>query len=499
MPGVIHTTKCRFEADGSGGYPTFSSYTIGPSSGWMSRWQSRSLGGITAPGSFFWSNCAGNGPGGITYAGGTVYAAINIYQKNGTGLQDLLIFSNFSCDGGQSFHALGVPHPLPLVPTLYTADITTEFVNKGANPANFVMEINNGDSLFQSDPPPGWQAFMSDVGLILGIGIPVLPISVAGQFFSPLLTPTRGPGWSVKKTPVFSSIKQQAVTGKTYVIPQRNCPLSKFEFTFQVLSDDPRATNPFYTAPITGTDLESLTGFYTAMQGAGDFAYQPPDHFRGGVFSVSAVQVKVNGLAICSSTASITNLKLGDILTGSGFTTATYLNGHVGTVVNINYALKTITLQITTGGTHSFATDTGTLTGGQPLANADSNIMTEIVNTTGSYSPILLTSSITQIREPVQLIDTASLIIYDGTGTSVSYTLMNATDLGSCSRVDSTINQYYPYQGLVVQFSSPPTPPISCQYSYYYPCRFSEDTQEYENFMALLYSLSSVKIEQVRY
>jgi hypothetical protein len=41
--------------------------------------------------------------------------------------------------------------------------------------------------------------------------------------------------------------------------------------------------------------------------------------------------------------------------------------------------------------------------------------------------------------------------------------------------------------------------PIIASYSYYYPCRFSEDTQDYENFMTMLHLCSSVKFDQQRF
>jgi hypothetical protein len=118
----------------------------------------------------------------------------------------------------------------------------------------------------------------------------------------------------------------------------------------------------------------------------------------------------------------------------------------------------------------------------QALTNPDANNNVELVHQIGGYP---YNGSMVQVTEAVQVIDNASLIVYaNGTPTG-AYSLQAA-------------NSISPYQGIVLHFTGTPATPITATFNYYYLCRYSEDTQDYENFMAMLWGCSSVKIEQVR-
>lgn len=322
----------------------------------------------------------------------------------------------------------------------------------------------------------------------MSISIPIFPTLVPGQSYTQPSRPLRYPSWNIKKKANFSNEKQQTVSGRVYVVSYWTNPLWDWELTYESIRDDPNNPNPFYTAPIPATDLELLEAFYCAMKGqGGEFAYQPPDSLRGGSFTATSVIVSVANIAVIgiNPAVSVSRLRLGDGLHCSGFSTATYLNGGNGTVISRDVINNKVTLSISTSGTHAFVSDTGTLVGGQPLLATDVNDNTEVVNTIGSYPTTIAASpTVNIVTEPVQLADFTGAIAYCN-GTSVGYTLNQP-------------NTVAPYSGYVLHFASAPSTPITLAYQYYYLCRFSEDTQEYDNFMAMLWSCNSVKISQVR-
>jgi hypothetical protein len=59
---------------------------------------------------------------------------------------------------------------------------------------------------------------------------------------------------------------------------------------------------------------------------------------------------------------------------------------------------------------------------------------------------------------------------------------------------------YMPYVGYVLQFGSftPAVLPLTAKFNMYYLSRFSEDTLEADNFLTLLWSVSTFKFEQDR-
>ena len=282
--------------------------------------------------------------------------------------------------------------------------------------------------------------------------------------------------------------KQQAVNGRVYVTKYWPNPLWQWEWTYGYIKDNPNDSNPFYLYPIPATDFEVLKGFYAGVMGGGNpFAYQPPDSARGGIFGVTQVTVNVNGYAICQISGAIYPMRLGDRFYFYNFSVATWLNGQLGTVVQFNQANSVVTLLLATGGTRTTVADSGLIAGGQPLSNPDALGNVELVNTIGSYPTNLsLNPTMALVTESVQLMDTSGLAIFNGVGASLTYTLNQPGTVA-------------PYQGYVATISGSPTLPLTAQYdNYYYRCRFSEDSQEYENWLAMLQLCKSVKFEQWR-
>src|SRR5208282_264164 len=323
----------------------------------------------------------------------------------------------------------------------------------------------------------------------MSIAYPIFPTLAPGQSFVVPNQPLRGPGWSIKKTPTWSNQRQTTTSGRTLVVKYWTNPLWKWEFTYEVILDNPNNANSFYTTPFPATDFEILQGFYCGMEGMGnEFAYQPPDSVRGGSFTITSVVVSPANVATLGINPSVpvTRLRLGDNLYISGLSVVTALNTENGTVIGINPVTNSVTLSITST-THASTADSGTAVGGQPLSLPDGNGNIEMVNTIGSYPNTLIAAPVVDTAvESVQLPDTSTIIIYSN-GSNVT---------GSCTF--AAADSISPYQGVVAQFGATSlTAPISASFSYYYLCRFSEDSQEFENFMAMLWK-ATVKIDQVR-
>lgn len=323
----------------------------------------------------------------------------------------------------------------------------------------------------------------------MSISFPIFPTLAPGQSYTVPGEPLRGPGWSIKKTPTWSNERQQTTSGRTLVVKYWVNPLWKWEFTYEVMFDNPNFSNGFYTTPFPATDFEIMQGFFCGMEGQGnEFAYQPPDSVRGGSFTITSVFVGTVNVAVLGINPSVpvTRLRLGDSLHITGLSVVTGLNTENGTVIGIDPVNSKITLSITIA-THAFTADSGTAVGGQPLSALDASGNVEIVNTIGAYPNTLVASPvINSVVESVQLVDTSTIIIY-GNGT-------NVTGSATFAAADSIA----PYQGVVAQFGlTSVATPITASFSYYYLCRFSEDTQEFENFMAMLWK-ATVKIDQVR-
>lgn len=333
--------------------------------------------------------------------------------------------------------------------------------------------------------------------------MPILPIIFPGQNTNiPAGTNAfRGPAWSVKKKPEYYSILQHATSGRTTVVTLARNPLWYWEFTFELILDDPNRPNKFFTIPFPATDIEELTSFYSKVHGVGLFAYQPPDSARGGSFTAISVNVPTNGLAaiVTDGATPVTNLKLNDILVGNGFTSATYLNGVTATVVGINPLINAFTVSAPTSGTHSLVSDTGKMAGGQ-LVSVDSSNYCELVNALGTY-PLTISSSAApnMVVESVQLIDIQTLAFYANGVFYPNYVITkDYSKIGSAIYITKG-QGVAPYSGITVKFNSTPAAPITAAFNYYYLCKFSDDTQDYENFLAYLWSCSSIKIQQTKH
>lgn len=95
-------------------------------------------------------------------------------------------------------------------------------------------------------------------------------------------------------------------------------------------------------------------------------------------------------------------------------------------------------------------------------------------------------AGLTIITEAVQELNNANVTVKVGGSPASGWTL----------KQPGTVP---PYEGLVINFSAPPNSNvITSSFNYYYRCTFEEDAQDYEQFALLLWSLRSVKYNQVR-
>jgi len=193
---------------------------------------------------------------------------------------------------------------------------------------------------------------------------------------------------------------------RTTVPYYANNPLWAFEFTYEVILDNPNKLNPLYQSIVPPTDLEILQAFWFQAKGAGnEFVYN----------------------------------------------------------------------------------DLGALTN-QPLAAPDVNGYTEIRRLVGSYPTIPLTGpppTFNPVYESVQELNGGTLNVFANNVATSNYTVLGA-------------NTISPYEGITIHWNATPANPITANFTPYYRCVFSEDTQEYEEFMYQLVQLGSLKIEQVR-
>lgn len=342
----------------------------------------------------------------------------------------------------------------------------------------------------------------------MSISYAVFPGFKPGTVWTPPGVPVRSPMWSFHESDQFMNDVQRSVSGKATVTKYWSNPLRMFEWKYGYIKDNPADVGAFYTqtsgVTIPHSDFKMLRGFYRAMQGSGtQFALQPPDNYMGGTWSIGSG-------TFTATTVTFTSMATGAAAALSGLvgrpllvlnSAASSLNGQYLTIFSVNSGLNQVTC-LFNGGSGSFSGTLGSngcVTLGAIQGTADSNDNIELVHTPGSY-PAISTSgtyggSVTLVPESVQLIDTSTLVVYDGNGNNIT----SHQTLATPNSITPPLS-YQPYVGYVMQFGSYsiPSTPVTASYSLYYICRFSEDTQDYENFMTMLWLANSVKFQQDR-
>lgn len=321
--------------------------------------------------------------------------------------------------------------------------------------------------------------------MTLTTNVPIFPGFKPGQSWTAPGVPARAPTWQFKETIKFNNSRQQSTSGRMSVLKYWPNPLWDFEWRYGYIKDNPQDQNTFYPYPIPATDLGVLRGFYGLVQGGGQFLYQPPDSTYGGVMTVTGV-ASVPGTTNLFNLYGTNNASLGHTASISGLSGATFLNNQNLQVIGGGAGFGYIEVYIVHAA-YPFAPDSGTAFCGQ-LLTVDSNNNAELTHTYGAWPTIPLTGTPPMsalITESVQVIDSTSLIIKANGGSPPSSTLQPADSVA-------------PYQGIVLEFSSTPTAPVVASFDWWYICRFAEDTVEWENFQAMLWSQSKFSFEQDR-
>jgi hypothetical protein len=213
---MMRTTQGTF-AFSQFDYAFYSAYTVGPSSGEEERWFSGPLSCYFVPGTLTW----GYSPAGPYGAPGSdsgavparsritrVIAAMTMYTIPGTAITwDPFAYLEVSIDGGATWSgAINFIFGNPHTPFEYTLDLTATIAGLPGGLASFdftqvKFKAHNQSSLVEFDTPPGWQFFISNVGLrfaygssgISGLsGLPAgvtdasSPLTYAGKVYSPV-------------------------------------------------------------------------------------------------------------------------------------------------------------------------------------------------------------------------------------------------------------------------------------------------------------------------
>lgn len=337
----------------------------------------------------------------------------------------------------------------------------------------------------------------------MSVAYPIFPGFKPGRSFTAPPLPVRAPTWNYKEIPRFQNFRQVAVSGRSTVTKYWSNPLRDFEWKYGYIIDDPTNHNSFYPVAIPHTDFQMLRGFFIAMQGSGtQFAYMPPEAKVGGTWaSTGNVQVANNLVTFSTLPAGTATALAGSIglpLYAFNFATATFLNTKYMYIYSVNTSSNTVTCSFTHGN-YGPTTDTGVLTLGQLLADPDANDNTELVVTTGSYPNLTsvqtYAGTVVPVMESVQVIDTATFVLYDGAGTNIT----GHATLGAPNSITPPL-AYTPYVGYVVQLGSytPAALPLTASFTYFYLCRFSDDAQDFENYLTMLQMASSFRFQQVR-
>jgi hypothetical protein len=288
---------------------------------------------------------------------------------------------------------------------------------------------------------------------------------------------------------------QTAVSGRTTITKYWSNPLRDFEWKYGYIKDNPTDHNPFYSVPVPNTDFGMLKGFYVAMQASGNqFAFCPPGYQVGGTWPVTAISISGNVVTFTATgagtaLASKIGFPIQVLNTGNSSINGQYM------YVTSTTGANTVVCDFTTGsGTTGSG---GIITIGEVLASPDANDNVELTFTIGSYPNFTgqaYAGTVVPVVESVQLIDTATLNVYDGNGNNIN----GDFTLASPNSITPPV-AYAPYVGYVLQFGTNTiTTPITASYSMYYLCRFGEDMQEYENYISQIWLASSVKFSQVR-
>ncbi len=304
-----------------------------------------------------------------------------------------------------------------------------------------------------------------------------------------------GLGWSVKRTPQWKTRVQESISGKETRIADWSFPRWQWELTFEFLRQAGANQQAQSFAGQTYSEFQLLAGFFNARQGMFDsFLYQDADD------------------------NAVTGQQFG---TGDGTTTVFQLARAFGGFVEPILAPNSIAnlylagAPIPSGGLLPPAAPALSQGTGGSLAAATYFAKITYVTASGETPPspetslAIAASNVLQVASPAAETGAIGYNVYAGTSAG-GETLQNT------SPIAIGVPWAEPTSGLVagatppltnntgwslnaangqITFSGAPLAgtAISADFSYFFRCRFVEDTMDFEKFMAALYSAKSVK------
>jgi uncharacterized protein (TIGR02217 family) len=315
-----------------------------------------------------------------------------------------------------------------------------------------------------------------------------------------VFAPPPGTGWPVTRTPVFDTVVQQAISGKETRIARQTYPRWKWELTMNVLRSG---------AAYSSTEFQYLAGFFEQRLGQFDtFLYQDPD------------DNSVTGQPIGTGNGATSFFQL--VRSFGGFVepvlapnavSAIYLNSV--SIPQAGYSAPTSgALTQTSGGslgvTTYYVKSTWITNSGETLPSAETNLAVSashvlnvaapgsapagaigwnvyVSNTSGGSGAETLQNGGTPIAVGTPWVEPISGLV-----TGAALPASNSTNWGPYAWGSS-----YPGQ---VQFGGNVGNgvAIAADFTYYWPCRMSDDSLPFELFLSGMYSAKKFSFISVK-
>lgn len=289
-----------------------------------------------------------------------------------------------------------------------------------------------------------------------------------------------GLGWSVTKTPTFQTRIQRAISGRELRALDYPYPLWQFTLTFEILRDE----NDMRAAPQLGAgynELRTLMGFFMLCQGAfGTFLFtDPTDSF------VSA--------QILPPAVSIVSIAPGIPMPGNNYAVGDTVGPIGGTISAIGGAVASWQVA-SIGGGGAIATLSPISYGSYAVIPGTTNVHT---STSGSGSGALLNLSWTTATQLVRTLGDPSIPGGGFTEPMVAPNVVSSLTYNGVTQIGYSVNPANGIVTLPLPFSST-QPVIQATFSYYFRCRFIDDSYQFSNFMFQLWELKKLTFISVR-
>jgi hypothetical protein len=273
----------------------------------------------------------------------------------------------------------------------------------------------------------------------------------------------RGLTFTTVKAPSFNTLIQSAPNRVETRLAQTRNPTWKWQLIYDYLKDKPLDTVP----SLAYTDLQTMIGFFESMQGSyDDFLYSDPDDNFVGPGIITAGWLPVFPYAYQSIVIAAGHAQQIIAVSGPGATSGTSTptwSTTGGTVVDGGFTWLDL----------GAALSGGTL---WPNPQAQLQVVTDGTN---FYSPIQIYRG-GQFYEDISDLNGPLTVYENGViGTHAFSVGWGGLSVGGSS-----------YAGLFLNWgTNNPNQPVTVNFNYYYRCRFSDDTQDFEKFLNQIWTI----------